>query len=87
MSILLQPYSNPQQALGLGNSERIRDRFRWFAWATRRPVTARFGVSRQGGHNLSSLVGAADQARYAMKETGQDRDCMVPSGTGPVVIG
>ena len=83
--ILQRPSATPHQALG--DSERLRGRCRWIVWVTRHAITARFGVSRQGGHNPSSLVGAADRARYAMKEAGQDRDCMVPSGTGPVVIG
>ena len=56
--ILQRPSATPHQALG--HSERLRGRFRWLAWVTRRAVTARFGVSRQGGHNPAFGVGAAE---------------------------
>ena len=58
--ILQRPSATPHQALG--DSERLRGRCRcwWIVWVTRHAITARFGVSRQGGHNPSSLVGAAE---------------------------
>lgn len=78
--ILLLPHTTPAQALG--TCERLRDRFRTFAWATGRPVTASFGVSRQASHDLDTLVAEADQALYAAKEAGRDRSCLFPEVRG-----